>query len=256
MASSYSTCTLLGGIAAYQYKMANPQPENLIFWLRRYLLELFLTALVWGAAAIWLFPAEELTHQVFLAFVVGGMVAGAVTALSYIKLAIYFFLCLSLIPLLIMFFYTGTELGIAMGFIITIYLVMLVFAANRNHASSKQNICMKIESIERERMLQFKTEQLQSVISSAPIVLWSFDENGIFTLSDGSALKSMGLKSGQVVGQSVFDLYADYPEVINVAKRALLGESLESEAERANQAKSIFLSSMSLELRTPLNAIL
>ena len=218
--------TLSRGIAAYQYKMAKPRPEKVHLWMRRYLIDVFLTALIWGASAIWLFPTDELPHQVFLAFVVGGMAAGAVTALSYIKLAIYSFLGLSLIPLLIMFFYTGTELGNAMGFMITLYLVMLVFAANRNHAIIKQNICMKIKSIEHEHILQSKAEQLQTVISSAPLVLWSSDKNGTFTFSEGYALEAMGLKPGQVVGQSVFDLYTDFPKIVDSIKLALLGETV------------------------------
>ena len=167
----------------------------------------------------------------FLAFAIGGIAAGAVTSLSYIKFAVYSYLGFSLTPLLVRFFYSGTELGITMGFMIALYLIMLLFAANRNHTNTKQNICMKIKSIERERLLKSKTEQLQSVISNAPIVLWSYDRNGIFTLSEGRALNEMGLKSGQVVGESVFELYAEYPEVINAAKRVLLGESFDSETE-------------------------
>lgn len=223
--------SLSRGVSAYQYKRADNSAEKLLFWRNRYLVDVFLVGLVWGAAAIWLFPINSLPHQVFLAFVVGGMAAGAVTALSYIKAAVYSYLGLSLIPLLIMFFYSGTELANAMGFMITLYFVMLVIAAKRNHELIKQNICMSIESLERERLLKYKTDQLQTVISSAPIVLWSLDKNGVFTLSEGLALKEMGLKPGQIVGESVFDIYAENPEVINAAKRVLLGETFVMETE-------------------------
>lgn len=221
--------SLVRGVSAHQYKIENPSVEKANFWFRRFFIGSSLASLVWGASAIWLFPENDLARQVFLAFAIAGIAAGAVTSLSYIKLAVYSYLGFSLTPLLVRFFYSGTELGITMGFMIALYLIMLLFAANRNHTNTKQNICMKIKSIERERLLKSKTEQLQSVISSAPIVLWSYDSNGIFTLSEGRALDEIGLKSGQVVGESVFELYAEYPDVINAAKRVLLGETFDSE---------------------------
>ena len=41
-----------------------------------------LSGATWSAAAIWLFPFEDIVHQTFLAFVVAGMAAGAVSTLS------------------------------------------------------------------------------------------------------------------------------------------------------------------------------
>lgn len=56
---------------------------------------------------------------------------------------------------------------------------------------------------------------------------------------------------GQV--QYIFNIFTDFTE--ELARRAELADAKES-AERANQAKSDFLSSMSHELRTPMNIIL
>jgi len=62
---------------------------------------------------------------------------------------------------------------------------------------------------------------LGTVIANAPIVLWSVDTRGIFTLSVGRELGTFGLAQGQVVGRSVFDMY-EVPHI----QRALAGEEL------------------------------
>lgn len=223
--------SLARGINTYLYSKTGSRLQKESLWYRRFLIGSLLASLVWGASSIWLFPVNDLALQVFLAFVVGGMAAGAITSLSFIKLPIYIYLCLTLIPLSIRFFYSETELGIIMAFMIALYLLMMVIAANRTHSTLKNNILLHIESVERERYIVQKVEQLQSVINAAPLVLWSNDKNGVFTLSEGRALEKMGLKPAQVVGQSVFDLYADYPEVTEATRRVLSGETFVAEAE-------------------------
>ena len=55
-------------------------------------------------------------------------------------------------------------------------------------------------------------------------MFFALDENGIVTLCEGKALEKLGKQSGQSVGQSMFDLYADYPETLQHLRRALAGE--------------------------------
>ena len=76
--------------------------------------------------------------------------------------------------------------------------------------------------LERER---WTAEQLRAVISTVPIVLWAVDRQGIVTLSEGSLLRDIGLQPGQVVGQSIGDLYATVPAVLDFTQQALRGES-------------------------------
>ena len=67
--------------------------------------------------------------------------------------------------------------------------------------------------------------RLRMVVGSASLVLFSIDSQGVFTLSEGEGLKALGLKPGEVVGQSVFELYRDNPAVIESIRRALCGEA-------------------------------
>ncbi len=71
-------------------------------------------------------------------------------------------------------------------------------------------------------------ESLRWLMDFAPIVLWAVDARGVFTISEGAGLARLNLKPAQVVGQSVFDMYADVPAVLNNVRRALRGEHVAS----------------------------
>ncbi|MCB2205580.1 PAS domain S-box protein [bacterium] len=68
-------------------------------------------------------------------------------------------------------------------------------------------------------------KRLRSVISNLPVILFTYDTDGIFLLSEGKGLESLGLESSQVVGQSVFDIYGDNPSVLDAVRRSLEGDS-------------------------------
>jgi two-component system cell cycle sensor histidine kinase/response regulator CckA len=71
-------------------------------------------------------------------------------------------------------------------------------------------------------------QRLRTVVAKAPVVFFALDSSGIFTLSEGRALEKLGLRPGQVVGQSVFQLYRLYPKILESARRALAGEEFTS----------------------------
>jgi diguanylate cyclase (GGDEF)-like protein/PAS domain S-box-containing protein len=87
------------------------------------------------------------------------------------------------------------------------------------------------ERVRAQEALRRSEQQLRSVVSNVPVVLFTLDRNGVFTLSEGKGLEALGLGPGEVVGQSVFDVYADYPGITNSVRRALAGESLRTTNE-------------------------
>ncbi len=76
-----------------------------------------------------------------------------------------------------------------------------------------------------ERALHESEETLRKVIEGLPVVLWMIDCEGRFLLSEGKGLEAMGLKPGQVVGQSLFDYYGDFPEIVEDTRRVLAGHA-------------------------------
>ena len=68
-------------------------------------------------------------------------------------------------------------------------------------------------------------ERLRTVVSSASLILFALDKNGVFTLSEGEGLTALGWKPGEMVGRSVFEIYRDDPDILENIRRALAGEA-------------------------------
>ncbi len=78
---------------------------------------------------------------------------------------------------------------------------------------------------------EFQIEQYEAIIHNVPLVLFILDSDGSFVLSEGQGLTTLGLDDGEVVGESVFDRYEAFPDVIADCKRALSGERVRSTTE-------------------------
>jgi PAS domain S-box-containing protein len=82
-----------------------------------------------------------------------------------------------------------------------------------------------------EEALKQSQRRLRTVIKAAPMILWAIDPSGIIRFSDGRALEMLGLQPGQLVGQSVFDVYRGYPEALAAIKQGLSGEEFTLDVE-------------------------
>lgn len=81
-------------------------------------------------------------------------------------------------------------------------------------------------------------ERLRLVVAHAPVVLWSVDREGTFTLSEGRGLEAMGLGPGEVVGRSALDLYGSV-RVLDDAGGVTTGERLLRRALRGEPASGL-----------------
>ena len=84
---------------------------------------------------------------------------------------------------------------------------------------------------EANRELARRQRELDLVLERAPVVLFAVDRNGVFTLSKGAALRALGLSPGEVVGQSLFELYAGNAVIVEAAQCALAGEAVHYSSE-------------------------
>ena len=75
-----------------------------------------------------------------------------------------------------------------------------------------------------ERALGQSRQQMQLVVDNAPMILFAIDKNGIFTLSRGKGLETLGFGQDEVVGRSLFEIYGAFPDIVADVRAALNGE--------------------------------
>ena len=140
-----------------------------------------------------------------------------------------------------------------------------------------------------EEELRRSQARLRTIVTGAPIVLFALDDEGNFTLVEGMGAVGAAFASPELVGQSVFDAYAQMPDLLEIVREALSGRVAVSTIEvgslayevrcspyasrdgsrdgvvgvatdvterlKAQRMKDEFVSIVSHELRTPLTSI-
>ncbi|MFH1196625.1 MAG: PAS domain S-box protein [bacterium] len=74
-----------------------------------------------------------------------------------------------------------------------------------------------------EKLLESES-RFRTVVTNATPIIFMIDNERKFVLSEGKMLASLGLKPGQVVGQSAVEIYKDFPRIIQGINTALSGQ--------------------------------
>lgn len=122
-------------------------------WLQQVLLGAALSGLVWSAAGVLLFSPASMPHQMFLTFVMVGIVAGGVTTLSPLFPAILFFLLVTLLPLSWSFFVLDTKLGDVMAGLLLFFMLMMLQTSRCLNAIVVETLTMRHEKVVAEETI-------------------------------------------------------------------------------------------------------
>jgi PAS domain S-box-containing protein len=72
-----------------------------------------------------------------------------------------------------------------------------------------------------------ETEHLfRRTSESAPLALLALDDSGRVKLSEGGALRKLGIPASGVLGRSIFEIYEDVGPLVEQSRRALAGETV------------------------------
>ncbi|MHC4180266.1 MAG: GAF domain-containing protein, partial [Planctomycetota bacterium] len=83
-------------------------------------------------------------------------------------------------------------------------------------------------------------ERLTTVVSNAPIILFSLDQNGELTLLEGKGLDTLGLDGDEIIGQPLSAVFGRSPEILAAADAARRGQTVNSVAALDEQIFEIW----------------
>lgn len=93
---------------------------------------------------------------------------------------------------------------------------------NQVKASESYILQQYHELQEKEEALNESEKRFRAVISNTPVIIYSFDREGIFTVFEGHGVEKIGMQPGQLIGRSV----EDTAPLAEQNRRILRGESV------------------------------
>ncbi len=130
----------------YRYRHTAVSPAQSFRWGAWFIAGVLTTGLIWGAAGLLLFPPGLLVHQIFIAFVLAGMVAGAVGTYSPLSSAFLAFSIPALTPFIIKCFYLGGQIHLAMGIMTLFFGLLMIVTSRRSHKTTFDSLQLLAEN--------------------------------------------------------------------------------------------------------------
>lgn len=192
-------------IYAYQHRQLESLNSGRI-WLSRYRLGVMFNGLTWGAASFFMFTEHDMQHQMFLMFMLAGISAGGIVALSADLISSAIFLVLILIPIASRQFMSGESLSIAMGMAAVLYLAYMLLSSRNINKTLTDNIVLRLESLAREDALRLNEERYRLLLNHSPVGIFHYDANLSITYCNKRLANMVKTPVKKVVGFDISNL--------------------------------------------------
>ena len=138
--------TALRAVVVWRFQHRAPAPPAVRRWGTLFGLGTLGAGLGWGCAGVWLFPVASLPHQVFLAFVVGGMIAGAVGLLAARMGVFLSFACPAAVPIIVHLLVQDDPTSRTMSGMATLFTLVSIFTAWKLHCTIRTALHLRFDN--------------------------------------------------------------------------------------------------------------
>jgi hypothetical protein len=148
---------------ARAFARARAPERQILVWRNRFVLGAFTSGVLWGATGALLFPAGSLPHQVFVSFVVAGMVAGAVATLSPVMRAFALFALPALAPVVLQFLIHESPLHFPMSFMGVLFGLAMATVARHVNATVRESLSVSARNAQLVDVLKRNNEHTEQL---------------------------------------------------------------------------------------------
>lgn len=140
----------------YAFRHKPHAPGSSCRWMNLFLIGTLCSGITWGSTAYFLFPEHDFAHQLFVAFVVGGMSAGSVTTLAASFRAHLLFLLTAMSPLIVRLYLLDTALSLPMSSMVALVMGMSIVSGWRSNKLIKKSLTRQYERKWAEAIIEFQ----------------------------------------------------------------------------------------------------
>jgi signal transduction histidine kinase/ActR/RegA family two-component response regulator len=151
------------GALARRYKRASPAYTEVSWWRAGFVVGAGLAGTGWAGAGILLYPEAHLTNQLFLVFVLGGMMLGAGSLLAARPEAFLAFLIPTGLVPTIRLLVQGDEMHYAMGLLTAVFTLATVITTGRIYRTIRTSLQLQFENRDLVEDLRAAKNQTEAV---------------------------------------------------------------------------------------------
>ncbi len=225
--------TTLRALTARQFTRTKPDLASMHRWNNIFLIGTACAGAVWGATAIFLVPANSMAHQVFVAFVLAGMSAGAVSVYAPRLEVCLAFLLPALLPLALHYLGHGTYLQIGMGIMTLLFLAGILLSALNFHRSIRASLNLRFDKREleaevaqrraAEEQLFMEKDRLQTTLSAIGEGVAMADVNGRIEYLNPAAEALCGCPFHEALNRPANEVF----DLLDIAENQRTGTAME-----------------------------
>ncbi|NOR26350.1 MAG: EAL domain-containing protein [Desulforhopalus sp.] len=189
-------------------------------WHWRFLVGSCASATIWGSASFFLFPESSPAHQITFFLIVTGVAAGGVASLCPSLPAVGGFLSLLLLPLIVKMMTLGNEESLFNGSLVVVFWAVTFIGAIKINANIRENIQLRLQSIDREKILKISEERYRYIFNNAPLGILHYDAESVIIDCNNEFVGLLGSSKERLIGFKMLTTLQE-PVMINAIKDSL-----------------------------------
>lgn len=211
------------------YRNETAEESKALRWKTRFFWGTLASGMLWGVAGVILYPAESLPHQVFLAFVLGGMAAGALSVYAADYGTFLAFILPDMSGLILRFVIEMDYIHLMMGGLLSFFTLLIAVNGRAIHDTTMRSLRLGLENLNLVDYLSNANRRLGQEIEHSALAEKELQRSNrlLHSISEAQAQFITDVDLESLFGNLLNDLLT-----LTQSEYGLIGEILEDDARR------------------------